>query len=138
MTNLACSPSNEVHLPSHVTLVHNHVAGSEEISVGLQGKHPKEGGVTVLEQRNLLTKPVTMLYFTFMNAQDQFRPGVTNLFTTEGHIAIFSSHGGPHVFAVGGKCHVYYLKAERDHRFAQSVKAFLLKIHCEIAKNGTS
>ena len=30
------------------------------------------------------------------------KAGVTNLFTAEGHIAIFSSHGGPHVFAVGG------------------------------------
>ena len=59
--------------------------------------------------------------------------GVTNLFTSEGHIAIFSSHGGPHVFAVGGKCHVYYLKAERDHRFAQSV-TILLKITARLQK----
>ena len=61
--------------------------------------------------------------------------GVTNLFTAECHIAIFSSHGGPnvHVFAVGGKCHVYYLKAERDHRFARSVK-ILLKITARLQK----
>ena len=58
---------------------------------------------------------------------------MTNLFTAEGHIAIFSSHGGPHVFAVGGKCHVYYLKAERDHRFARSVKN-LLKITARLQK----